>query len=370
MIPSNADNSNRLACSAPATLARVGALIAIGVFGGLAGGWSAGRLTEKDFTSLLAEREGAGAVNAQVGAPIAAAPAAPRDWWRLLALKDAGPGPGALAHGADVRTVLSNFAAMEYRLDEVRKGQANVPRVYVATLPRDLPADHAADTRKEAFVAMLLPIILSTNEHIMADRKRLLHAELAQKHGLALSQGDQQWLGELAARYKLRSANIAALKRRVDIVPASLALAQAAEESGWGTSRFAQTGNAIFGERTWGKAGGMRPMGLRHAANPRAQSPNVGKEDFRVRAFDGLKESVVAYMHNLNAGQAYSDFRSRRADLRRLGRPIDGLALAGTLSRYSTRGPAYVAGLKSIIRGNGLSDFDQATLDLGQPSQL
>lgn len=261
----------------------------------------------------------------------------------------------------DVDSLRSNFAALDYDLATVRNGRARVPRIFVSTLPHDLPADHAAAGRKEIFVAALLPIILRTNEAILADRKYLLRLAASGPIETMPAQ-ERHWLEALAGRYNLDRVDLALLKRRVDVVPPSLALAQAAEESGWGTSRFAQIGNAVYGQRTWGGHAGMTP-------HIRARGPGSDTR-FQVRSFAGIEASVVAYVRNLNSGGAYADFRTRRAELRRDGRPIDGLALAPTLQLYSTRGMAYVAGLAAIIRGNGLADFDRATLEGGGPVQL
>jgi Bax protein len=266
-----------------------------------------------------------------------------------------------LTGGRSVHSLRSNFAAHDYDLATVRNGQARVPRIFVSALPHDLSAEHAAANRKETFLAALLPIILRTNEAILADRKRLLKVA-AFGLGNDLPADESLWLADLAASYKLDRVDLAILKRRVDVVPPSLALAQAAEESGWGTSRFAQTGNAVYGERTWDRHAGLAPR-----IRARASGSDTS---FQVRTFAGVETSVVAYMRNLNSGGAYADFRSRRADLRRTGRPIDGLTLAPTLQRYSTRGPAYVAGLAAIIRSNDLADFDRAALYDSDPTQL
>jgi Bax protein len=132
----------------------------------------------------------------------------------------------------------------------------------------------------------------------------------------------------------------------MDIVPPSLAIAQAAIESGWGQSRFATNGNALFGQRTTNPDRGMRPAALPETTT------------VRVAAFGRPIESVRSYIHNLNTYPAYQAFRDRRAALRRSGGESDGLTLAGTLVAYSTRGQAYVRDLQSIIRANRLAAFD------------
>jgi Bax protein len=159
------------------------------------------------------------------------------------------------------------------------------------------------------------------------------------------------WLDETAERYGSKSADPADLLTHVDIVPPSLAIAQAAEESGWGTSRFAREGNALFGQRAY-KA---HRKGIVPVERPEGTS-------FRVRAFDHLIDGVKSYMHNLNSHPAYRDFREARAKMRAEEGNIDGYDLAGALLRYSERGVAYVKTIRVIMRSNTLRAFDGARL--------
>jgi Bax protein len=136
----------------------------------------------------------------------------------------------------------------------------------------------------------------------------------------------------------------------VDVVPPSLALAQAAEESGWGTSRFASVGNSLFGQRVWKRGAGMTPA----ERDTRAR--------FEVRKFAKLESSVAAYIHNLNSHAAYRGFRDERAAMRDARRPRHGEALVVHLERYSERGTDYVESLRTIIRDNNFGRFDSARL--------
>ncbi len=140
------------------------------------------------------------------------------------------------------------------------------------------------------------------------------------------------------------------LKRRVNVVPPSLALAQAAVESGWGTSRFAMKGNALFGQRIWRVDAGMTPLDV------------DADTAFRVRSFPSLAASVAAYVHNLNTHRAYGEFRGLRATAGKDAQVPGGNVLATTLTKYSERGADYVADLLRIIRSNRLTQFDNATL--------
>jgi uncharacterized FlgJ-related protein len=169
---------------------------------------------------------------------------------------------------------------------------------------------------------------------------------------------DQAWLTELAVKYKvlestserLDSHAFAELLMRLDVIPPSLSLAQAATESGWGTSRFAAEGNSLFGQWTWGK--GLKPAEQR--------TSKLG--DYRLAAFDSTGQAAYAYALNLNTESAYRDFRLKRAGLRRQSQRISGTVLAETLLTYSERGQAYVDDLKALIRENRLDDTDDAYL--------
>ena len=137
---------------------------------------------------------------------------------------------------------------------------------------------------------------------------------------------------------------------RVDVVPPSLSVAQAASESGWGTSRFAAEGNSLFGQWTWGK--GLKPAEQR--------TSKLG--DYRVAAFDSTAQAAYSYALNLNTAPAYRDLRLKRVALRRQNLRISGTVLADTLRNYSERGQAYVDDLKALIRENRLDDADDAYL--------
>ncbi|MEA1649654.1 glucosaminidase domain-containing protein [Nitrospirillum sp. BR 11164] len=187
-------------------------------------------------------------------------------------------------------------------------------------------------------------------------------ATAAPTPGAAMSPLDQVWVARLAARYGMdptRKIDLDALLRRVDVVPVSMALAQAAEESGWGTSRFAQHGNALFGQLTWSEE-------EKEGITPRNRHPG---DTSRFRKFEDLLECVRVYMQNLNTHDAYAQFRATRASLRRQGKPLDTMLLLNTLDKYSELGPVYVKAVRSLIRTNNLRDFDQAVLH-DEPQQI
>ena len=244
------------------------------------------------------------------------------------------------------------FADIDYDLAGIRAGERQVPRLFVTNLPSDLSELPSIAERKRLFIQSMLPIILRINEVILEERRRIL--TLSAKEAGELSRGERAWLAAVAERYGVEAGDFAALIERADILPPSLALAQAAEESGWGTSRFARDGNAVFGERTYTEGAGMVP--------DRRDSDKTHE----VKAFAALPVSIITYMLNLNTHWAYETLRRERAKMRAAGGPIDGLRLARTLHRYSERGQAYIETIVSIIRGNGLSAFDRAQLKNGR----
>jgi Bax protein len=242
----------------------------------------------------------------------------------------------------DYECILALFDRLGYTPGAWEAGIREVPRVYLADIPdswRERSDEMASvDDKKRLFFRLLGPIALYINEMIAADRERALSIIGKLQTGVGITPDEQEWLDSLAVTYKLSEGpgdplgpdEYVELLNRVDIIPPSLALAQAASESGWGTSRFAREGNALFGQWTWGE--GMRP------ANQRTES--LG--DYRVAAFDSTALSAYSYALNLNTGSAYSDLRRRRADLRRQNLRVSGSALAETLLRYSERGQDYV----------------------------
>lgn len=206
----------------------------------------------------------------------------------------------------------------------------------------------AGNERKTAFFDFMAPLIEQENEAVLSSRTRLMALQESGSPGWA----ERRWLMLLAERYELDdfdpsdASDRAQLIKRVDTVPASIALAQAANESAWGTSRFARLGNNYFGQWCF-----VRGCGL----VPEARNEGASHE---VAAFDSARESVRRYMNNINTHNAYAELRTRRASLRSEGNDISGLALAPALIRYSERGQEYVNELQAMIRGNELQQYD------------
>lgn len=248
--------------------------------------------------------------------------------------------------------LLEQFDAAEYDLAAVRGGASTVPRLYTSALPKDLRKVKAAEGRKEAFIGAMLPLVLMANEEILQLRRRL--ESLADKvdAGDLLSAQEIEWLREVSTHYETDAWDFEELLLRVDALPVSLTLAQAIEESGWGTSRYARDGNALFGQRTW-------------SAGPGMTARKDGKAlDHRALAFADLMQSVRAYMHNLNTHPAYKKFRAERQRQRDEGQLLDGGELAGFLGRYAEN-ETYAQNLRRLIRHNDLDAFESARLASG-----
>lgn len=268
------------------------------------------------------------------------------------------------ASSASVSAMVASFAAFGYDLDQVRAAVKPVPRLYLSELPPDLANVSSVATKKRLFVQSVLPIILRVNEEIITARWRVERLGEKLSWDDALSDADRAWLIDMAELYGAAPFDAPGLLKRMDIVPPSLALAQAAEETGWGTSRFVREGNALFGQYTYKPAMGMMPE--RRDADRR----------HRVRSHDSLLDAVRAYVHNLNSHWAYEDFRERRALLRQAGKPMDGYDLAGSMGQYSERRADYIRSIREIMRQNRLRDFDRAWLNerqwtalIGQPGE-
>ena len=244
----------------------------------------------------------------------------------------------------NAETTLNLFEDLNYDLKAVRAGQKVKP-IYLTKLPKDLKTLGDTKTKRELFIKIVLPLILYENEKIIDDKKRLFKI-LGKNFN---SPGEKVWLNRRFKEYKIKDKDLAELKMRMDIIPVSIALAQAANESGWGTSRFALEGNALFGQWTWSKNG----------ISPKNKDPD---QNHKILQFQILKASVRAYKNNLNTHNAYKEFREVRAKLRQSGTNITGLALIKYLKNYAAIGEKYTEIIKGIIEHNSLTDFDKVNL--------
>ena len=241
-------------------------------------------------------------------------------------------------------TIKQLFEDTNYTLKDVREKKLVKP-VALTLLPQEIKMIESTKKRKEFFIQIVLPLILKENNNIRLDRKRLFTI-INKSNNTKL---EMKWLEKKFKQYGINSNDLSVLKIRMDEVPVSLALAQAAKETGWGTSRFAQEGNALFGQWTWSGEG----------LKPKDSDKNEGH---KVMKFNVLHASVRAYQRNLNTHSSYKAFRKARAELRDEGKELDSLVLAEYLKNYAETGEKYVEVLQKIIEQNNLKDFDDAKL--------
>jgi len=244
----------------------------------------------------------------------------------------------------NAETTFNLFEDLGYDLKGVRAGQKVKP-IYLTKLPKDLKSLGNTKKKRELFIKIILPLILNENEKITRDREKLFNM-LNKSFNTA---GERVSLKRRFKEYKIEDKDLAKLKMRMDVIPVSLAIAQAANESGWGTSRFALEGNALFGQWTWSKKG----------ISPKEKDAD---KTHRVLQFQILKASVRAYKNNLNTHNAYKEFRETRAQLRSDNKKMTGLNLVDHIKRYAADGAQYVKILRLIITKNSLEDFDTANL--------
>ena len=241
-------------------------------------------------------------------------------------------------------TIKQLFEDTNYTLKDVRKKKLVKP-VALTLLPQEIKMIESTKKRKEFFIQIVLPLILKENNNIKLDRKRLFNI-INKSSNTSL---EKKWLKKKYKQYGIPSNDLSTLKVRMDEIPVSLAIAQAAKETGWGTSRFAQEGNALFGQWTWSGEG----------LKPKDADKDQGH---KVMRFNVLQASVRAYQRNLNTHKSYKEFRFARAKLRDEGKSLDSLLLANYLNSYAETGNQYVEVLQKIIKQNNLKDFDDAKL--------
>jgi len=242
-------------------------------------------------------------------------------------------------------TVKELFKDTDYSLKNIRETKQVKP-VKLSLLPKEIKNIQSTKEKKELFLEIILPLVLEENNRIRLDRKKLF--SILNKN----NNTDQEikWLNSKFKQYGVVKKDLATLKIRMDEVPVSLALAQAAKETGWGTSRFAIEGNALFGQWTW-SGEGIKPAGA-----------DSSDGDHKVMKFKVLKASVRAYQRNLNTHNSYREFRLARAIMRDNEEELDSLTLANYLDKYAATGKEYTKVLKKIIEQNSLKDFDKVKL--------
>ena len=229
-----------------------------------------------------------------------------------------------------------------------------IPRMYFPYIPKNI-SQYKTNHKKSTFIAILIPIALRGNELVLEERKLMK---------MAFSTNNIYQIERLSKKYKIKNfkkINFSYINRselrkirlellsKINTIPISLILAQSIIESGWGASRFAQEGNALFGQWTWKNDGGIKPKGNLDA-------------NFSVKNFDSLLDSVNSYILNLNTHKAYKELRNFRTSQYNMGKKITGNDMANFLDKYAEIGYKYVTKVKNMIEKNQLSKYENSIL--------
>tara|TARA_Y100001960_G_scaffold293344_1_gene336290 strand:- start:119 stop:1258 length:1140 start_codon:yes stop_codon:yes gene_type:complete len=245
----------------------------------------------------------------------------------------------------DASIIEQMFKDTEYDLKKIKKTKIINIGNQIPRLPTELKHIQSVKKRKELFIQIVLPLIIEENARIKFDRKKLF-VILNKNNNSKL---EREWLIEKLKQYGVKNNDLSTLKIRMDEIPVSLAIAQAAKETGWGSSRFAQEGNALFGQWTW-SGEGIRPAAVDKDAK------------HKVAKFKILKASVKAYQRNLNTHPSYKSFRKERAIQRDNDGKLNSLELVKYLDKYAETGVEYTKILQKIIRQNSLNDYDDVEI--------
>jgi uncharacterized FlgJ-related protein len=243
--------------------------------------------------------------------------------------------------------LMSYFEKAGYKLDQIRKEQA-LPPIYVVNLPPDLNK-LMVPQKTSLFIRLLLTSAVKVNSDILAVRNELNLLADKLKEGIKLSVQEQRWLANVASDHRGDPDKLQDLLYRVDTLPVGLIMAQAIDESGWGTSHFAIAGNALYGQHL--------------SKNSKGSFLTTPGGHVRVATFDNLYHSTASYIHNLNTTKAYDRLRNDRAEIRREHGKLTGYHLAGALLHYSARGQHYVDTLRWLIKHYELDKLDNIQLD-------
>ncbi len=269
-------------------------------------------------------------------------------------------------HVSSAKAVWDYYEKTGFTMTNLMEGHVDVPRIYLANIVSQWADNETVSFKKDLFFRTMLPLILRVNEIIANDRERIMILKDQALAGKILNIQDAQWLKKIAKTYRIPNARkfknfddifFNKLLERVDEIPISMALGQAAYESAYATSRFAMEGNSLYGQWRWGS--GLTP------ADQRGQ---LG--DYRIADYETPLDSTYAFAQNLNSNRAYEKFRILRAQLRAENKPLNGFYLAQGLDRYSERGEKYIHTLQQIIVHNKLDQLDTVKLGSGKPVTL
>jgi len=235
-----------------------------------------------------------------------------------------------------------------------------LPPVVNKTIIKEPLPDFASiqdvSTKKESFFEFLSPLVNEENQHLQSLRDTILAIKQSEVDSGALTTAQLNWIAKVADRYDVENCESfdascqETLLRRIDVVPPSLVMAQAANESAWGTSRFAKKGNNLFGQWCFSQGCGLVLL------------QQTSGQHYEVRAFDTVHQSIVSYMMNLNTHASYKELRVIRQSSRAKDKVPSGVELAKGLIHYSERGEEYIDEITKMIRYNDITSYD-ATLE-------
>jgi len=268
---------------------------------------------------------------------------------RNTKLFETNPSDVTVDYISESSEMIEIFKKYQFSVDNLLNNQsANL--IIFSSLPEDFMEIQPIIERKRLFINTLIPIIYSENLQILNDRKKILDW-WRESDGENFSRDFwPQWLFELSEKYGSDDSNLGNLLVRVDIIPISLALAQAAIESGWGTSRYSREGNAVFGQYTFDESKGLKPKDRNE------------NDQFFIKKFSNLSESVRSYLKNINTHLAYTDFREERKKLRMSGENLSGYKLVNFLKDYSERKELYIKDVKEIMTSNNFKKYDKGNI--------
>ena len=246
-----------------------------------------------------------------------------------------------------VRLIEETYISKDVNLDSILE-ENSIPNVIISKLPSNIKTLKSSEKRKILFIKIALPIIIKENNKLELINHQIRNLE---KRISFISRNDAKWLLSKMNEYKLQERSIDKLLRKVDKIPVSLALAQAVIESGWGTSRFATEGNALFGQYIWDQ----------NKDRIVPENRDLG-ENYKIKSFDNLSDSVSSYMKNLNTNYHYSEFRLNRHIMRNNGLPLDGVTLSNYLYNYSIE-DEYSDKIKNIIKSNNFEEFENLKIE-------
>ncbi len=244
-----------------------------------------------------------------------------------------------------IKDLINVFNKNNYNYETVLKHK-KVPNLYISSLPKDFSNIVSSSKKKSLFVQSILPLIVKENNRIETLNNKIKNLK---NNFSNINRSEAMWLGKMMSSYKVKSNDINDLIIKVDIIPVSIALGQAAIESGWGTSRFAMEGNALYGQWSWKTGSGIVP-----------KERDVN-EVYEIKSFLSLSNSVASYMKNLNTHQNYKNFRINRKLLREHNIPVLGTYLYQYLDKYAVDSN-YSNTLKKIIDTNKFEELENVEI--------